>query len=67
MDLGCCLDVQLLCGAGLAATKAFLAAQADPAAAEALEYIEECEQAGDFTDFSPDAYLQTHRAYFGVE
>ena len=35
-DAGCGLDVQFLCGAGLSATKAFLAASKSPSASAAL-------------------------------
>jgi hypothetical protein len=66
MDLGCYLDVQFLCGAGLPETKAFLAAQPTEAAATALRYLVECEAAGDFVGFSPSGHLQHYRAYFGV-
>lgn len=66
MDLSCYLDVQFLCGAGLTATKAFLAAQPGDLAADALEYIEACEAAGDFYEFSPDAHLQIYKNYFSV-
>lgn len=67
MDLGCYLDVQFLCGAGLAETKRFLAAEPGAAASAALEYLEECESAGDFDEFSPASHLERYRAYFGRE
>jgi hypothetical protein len=65
-DLSCSLDVQLLCGAGLAETKGFLASQEDLRAASALNYITECESAGDFEGFSPASRLAIYRTYFGV-
>lgn len=46
-DAHCSIDVQLLCGAGLEATKAHLAEEED-----ALTYLIECEAAGDFHEFS---------------
>lgn len=46
------IDVQLLCGAGLAETKAFLSAQRSEEAQAALQYLLDCEAAGDFKDFS---------------
>lgn len=64
MDLGCYIDVQLLCGAGLTETKAFLSSQPGIDAAAALSYIERCEAAGDFVDFSPSAYLGQRKRYF---
>jgi hypothetical protein len=66
-DLSCYLDVQLLCGAGLEPTKRFLSSQDGRIAADALQYLRECEQAGDFDEFSPDEYLAGYRRYFGVE
>jgi len=67
MDLGCYLDIQFLCGAGLAETKRFLAAESGTAAASALEYLEKCEKAGDFAGFSPASHLERYRRYFGVD
>jgi hypothetical protein len=67
MDLGSYLDVQLLCGAGLAETKRFLAAERGSAASKALEYLKGCEVAGAFAEFSPATYLEQYRQYFGVE
>jgi hypothetical protein len=51
-DAHCAIDVQLLCGAGLDATGAYLAAEGSGAATEALTYLRECVTAGDFDDFS---------------
>ena len=65
-DLGCNLDAEFLCGAGLAETKDFLAHGPFPAAAKALAYIETCQRNGAFADFSPKAHLQEYRRYFGV-
>lgn len=65
-DLGCNLDVQFLCGAGLERTKQFLAIQTSQQAAEALQYIQECEATGDFAKFTPEGWLDYYRRYFGV-
>jgi hypothetical protein len=51
-DAHCSIDVQLLCGAGLAETKAFLSAQHSEEARAALQWLLDCEAAGDFQDFS---------------
>ncbi|MFG1654424.1 hypothetical protein ACGFIE_31285 [Micromonospora sp. NPDC049275] len=51
-DAHCSIDVQLLCGAGLAATKAHLEADGSADAADALRYLLECEATGDFDGFS---------------
>jgi hypothetical protein len=66
MDLGGVVSVQFLCGAGLRTTKDFLAAQPGTAAAAALRYLQGCETAGDFKDFSPEEYLDGYRTYFGA-
>ena len=65
-DLGCNLDVQFLCGAGLEETKRFLTVQTSQEAAQALEYIRGCEATGDFNKFTPEVYLDIYRRYFGV-
>lgn len=64
-DLGCYLDVQLLCGAGLDLTKQFLSTKHSEMAKAALTYIEECELAGDFDDWSPSKQMEYYRSYFG--
>jgi hypothetical protein len=63
-DAHCALDVQLLCGAGLGATKAHLAADGSAEAAEALRYLVECEDAGDLADFSVERQANSWAAYF---
>jgi hypothetical protein len=65
-DLGCYLDVQFLCGAGVAKTKAFLEASADVRAEAALAKIVSCEHAETFKNFSPAGHLAHYRRYFGV-
>ena len=65
-DMGSVVDVQFLCGTGLDATKRFLSSQRDERAVEALSYISDCEEAGDFANFSPEAHLQGYREYFGA-
>jgi hypothetical protein len=65
-DAMCGLDVQLLCGAGVDATRAFLAASEAMEARRALEYLDECVRTGDFDGFSPGSQLSAYRAYFGL-
>jgi hypothetical protein len=65
-DLGCYIDVQLLCGAGLDETKHFLANQSSAEAGAALTYILECEQSGSFNDWSPYKQIDEYRRYFGL-
>lgn len=65
-DLFWGIDVQLLCGAGLDATKEFLASYPSPDARAALDRIVECQRCGDFDRFTPAAHLQYYRDYYGV-
>lgn len=58
------LDIQLLCGAGLSPTKAFLRTSSLPEAAKALQEIEAREKAGDFADFSHAAWIAKYRLYY---
>jgi hypothetical protein len=65
-DLACGIDIQLLRGAGLGATKEFLTSHSSPEARAALECIAACEQSGDFEGFTPAAHLQFYRRYYRV-
>lgn len=65
-DAGCGLDVQLLCGAGLATTKEYLARSGAPSASAVLEYLTECEQSSDFADWIPQATIDQYRSYYGL-
>ena len=59
------IDVQLLCGAGLAATQAYLEAEGSEEATAALAYLRDCEAAGDFTGFSVSEQAAWYAEYFG--
>ncbi|HZN70292.1 MAG TPA: hypothetical protein VFC00_01200 [Micromonosporaceae bacterium] len=63
-DAHCSIDVQLLCGAGLDAAKAHLAAESTQTASEALRYLSDCEAAGDFDDFSVDQQARGWAEYY---
>ncbi|WP_157472758.1 hypothetical protein [Frankia sp. EAN1pec] len=63
-DAHCSIDVQLLCGAGLAETKAYLAAQQTATSSAALHYLLQCEAAGEFDDFSADAQSGWYSDYY---
>ena len=63
-DAGAGLDVQFLCGAGLPATKKYLAESSDPSAPAALKYLTKCEEAGDFENWTPLATLTQYRRYY---
>lgn len=64
-DAHCGLDVQLLCGAGIVATKAYLEKSGESAASAALEYLISCEQAGDFDGWTPQTSIDEFRKYYG--
>jgi hypothetical protein len=53
----CCVQ---LCGAGLAETKAYLVTGGSESALAALDYLLQCEAAGDFADFS----VETRRVWY---
>ncbi len=63
-DASCSIDVQLLCGGGLAETKAYLAAKGSEEAARALDHIRRGEAAGDFTDFSVEGQAAWYADYY---
>lgn len=65
-DMWCGLDIQLLCGAGLAQTRALLAGVGDEAAADALQYLDTCVEAGDFDGWTPARTIDQYRDYFGL-
>ena len=63
-DAHCSMDVQLLCGAGLERTKQHLAAEGSQTARAALDYLERCETAGDFTTFTPENQSRWYSSYY---
>ena len=63
-DAHCLIDVQLLCGAGVAPTMAYLTAEGSAAAAAALGYVRQCEASGDFADFSAENQSQGYSRYY---
>lgn len=67
MDAACSIDVQLLCGAGLGPTKALLEAVGTPDAYAALDRLRECEAAGDFVGFTPEASMEDYAVYYDVD
>jgi hypothetical protein len=66
MDADCSIDIQLLCGSGLAETKAYLSSQRLPEAEAALQRLRACEQAGDFEDFSVAEHSAGYAAYYAT-
>jgi hypothetical protein len=65
-DAHCYIDVQLLCGAGVDATKAFLAADPGSEARKALAYLIECEGAGTFERFTVARQSAFYHHYYRV-
>jgi hypothetical protein len=63
-DLMCGVDVQLLCGGGLEATRSFLTASDHSTASDALRYLDECVQSGDFQDWTPAKTVAAYRGYY---
>jgi hypothetical protein len=63
-DAHCALDIQLLCGAGLDATKTHLTADDSEVAAQALRYLAECEAAGNFQGFSVNQQARWWAEYY---
>jgi len=63
-DAHCSIDVQLLCGAGLEETAAYLTADGTPPAAVALEYLRQCEASGDFVGFSIEDQSRWYSRYY---
>ncbi|GIH80038.1 hypothetical protein [Planobispora longispora] len=64
MDADCSIDIQLLCGAGLAETKTFLAGHPSEEAKAALDRLLMCEAAGDFDGFSTAEYSAVCANYY---
>jgi hypothetical protein len=65
-DAGCSLDVQFLCGAGLAVTREYLATSSAPSALAAFKYLTEREQTGDFADWTPQVTIAQYHDYYGL-
>ncbi|WP_329282133.1 hypothetical protein [Streptomyces sp. NBC_01451] len=64
MDADCSIDIQLLCGNGLAGTKEYLSSRHLPEAEAALQRLLRCETAGDFEDFSAAGRSAWYAAYY---
>ena len=57
-DAHCSIDVQVLCGAGLEQTKAYLVGLESDNAVAALAYVLSCEEAGDFDGLAFEILVQ---------
>ncbi|MFF2819699.1 hypothetical protein ACFVT9_29780 [Kitasatospora cineracea] len=64
MDADASIEIHLLCGGGLAATKDHLAADRSAPARAALRRLLACEEAGDFEDFSVARQTAAYSSYY---
>ena len=64
-DAACSIDIELLLGHGLKATKAHLSAHPSPSAAAALDRLRELEVEGAFGGFSVEEYSAFYDRYYG--
>jgi hypothetical protein len=65
MDASAGLEVQLLCGGGLEATKSYLKETCgEKSASDVLAYIEHCEKNGDFDGFDVISYRRELDSYY---
>jgi hypothetical protein len=65
-DASCYIDIQLVCGAGLEATKAFLRASRAPEAKALLAVLQDSKYTTDFEGFAPQQQLDSYRHYYGL-
>jgi hypothetical protein len=65
-DAACYIDIQLVCGAGLEATKAFLRESSAPEAKALLAVLQDSNHAGDFDGFTPQQHLDSYRRYYSL-
>jgi hypothetical protein len=63
-DASCHIDIQLVCGAGLEATKTFLRSSDAPDAQALLAVLEDHKHAADFAGFTPQRQLDSYRHYY---
>jgi hypothetical protein len=65
-DAACYIDIQLVCGAGLEPTKAFLRESSEADAKKLLALLEDGNSAGNFDGFTPERHLEFYRRYYGL-
>jgi hypothetical protein len=65
-DAACYIEIQLVCGAGLEATKVFLSESSDHEAKALLGVLQDSNYAGDFDGFTPQQRLDSYRHYYGL-
>jgi len=63
-DAACYIDIQLVCGAGLETTKAFLRESSEPVAKELLTVLQDGNSLRDFDGFTPERHLDFYRRYY---
>jgi hypothetical protein len=65
-DAACYIDIQLVCGAGFEATKAFLGESSAAEAKALLAVLQDGNYARDFDGFTPQQQLDSYRRYYGL-
>ncbi len=65
-DAGCGLDIQFVCGAGLAVTQDYLSRASVLESSAILQYLAACDRAGDFAEWTPQVTIEHYRSYYGV-
>jgi hypothetical protein len=60
------IDAQFLCGAGLKQTKAYLQSVGTDLALDAMDYLTECENCGNFNEFVVQAVIDNLKNYYKV-
>lgn len=66
-DLMCGLDVQFICGAGIEQTRNYLAQTDTDESHDALKYLDECIDSGDFKNWTPAKWIAYYRYYFRLD
>ncbi|MGW1607816.1 hypothetical protein ACWCQZ_00130 [Streptomyces sp. NPDC002285] len=64
MDTDCSIDIDLLCGSGLATTKEYLTSRDSPKADVALQRLISREDAGDFEGFTVEGHSTWYAEYY---
>ena len=65
-DAASYIDIELICGAGLEATRKHLSSLGTRPAQEALDHLQSWEAAGEFEDFTVAGQLEVYSNYYGL-
>jgi hypothetical protein len=64
MDAAASIEIQLLCGAGLTETKAYLRSEGSELATQVLNELDASEKQGDFKEFFAGSQIDSYRDYY---